>query len=361
MFAKTAVLVFALLISASNAYWQERWSFNATAQFFGLPVFVGKAVFICGDARVYALDTDRGHGLWNATVETACQYLDVGHGRVYVGSNNAVTAFDAFTGKLAWEHKFVGSGVPARPTFANDRVLFVVENGGNSTPFTALDWATGEVVFHTKWLATSRIWYTAGLLAYVSQPSAKNTTAYIIARNATGDFPEVWGLESSKTFVVSSITGFDKSPMLAMLTPPNEISVAVISPSTGNVYGLVNFSSATNNFDFTTGRDHFFTIESYGAPKYANSTLSGFRLIDSNLDWSINITAGSPNLAPAANMDRSFIVAQASEAILVFDEYSGDLAWNRTFANPQQVIGSGRSGEFVIGNTVESKIYLFEF
>jgi outer membrane protein assembly factor BamB len=348
----------------AKSVFQERWHVDYNASFFGLPVFSSDLVFVCADAMVLAIDTQAGVLVWNASVETACQYITVDSAnQIYVGSNNAITAFDAWTGFQVWEHRFVGSGTPARPTFAGGNyVAFTVENGGNSTPFTVLDSRNGNVAFATKTtLATSRIWNSDGKLLYVEAASATNATASLVARNASADFGVEWVVPATTSFAISSITAFVNAPVLVMLTPPNAIGVAVVSAATGAIKGTRLFPSATNNFDFTTGRSHFFTIESYGAPAFANSTISAFGLTDLSPAWAFNITAGAPNLVPASNTKESFIIAQASEQLLAFRENTGELAWNRTFANPQQVIGNGRSGEFVIGNVAEGRIYLFEF
>jgi outer membrane protein assembly factor BamB len=342
------------------------WNATFPAKFYGLPNFDWLSVFVCADATVLALDRRNGTIQWKATVESPCQYVAVGDGRIYVGSDNSITAFDARGGDQKWRHNFTGgsAGNPARPTYVDwGKVAFTVENGQMSQPFTVLRAETGEVLFKAPQLATTRLWFTDRKLIYQEVPSKNDSTLSLVARDVDHGFMYSWKLNNSAEFPLSAggAVAFEGSPVLCMLSPPNAIAVGTVDTKTGKPTGVMrNFSSATNNFDFTLGVDSFFTIESVGAPSYATAIFSAFDLKSGNQTWTHNVTLGSPNLLPGWGQ-KPVIFAQGAQGLVEMDQQSGAQLSDLAFPNPQFVIGDAAVGQLVIGNTVEGRVYSFRY
>lgn len=343
------------------------WSTNYPAQFYGLPEFGWRSVFVCADANVLSLDRKNGTLVWKAVVESACQYIAAFRDVVVVGSDNAITAFDEATGAQKWTHNFTGgvAGTPARPTaVGRDKVAYTVENNQDSTPLTVLSTDDGHIIFQTAELALTRIWATDDKAVYVQAPSKSNANLSLVARSL-----DTWNVTwSASSFGGDAVTGggavaFDFHPIIAMTGAPNNaIGITVIEPRTGKQLGKTSvFTGKTNNFDYTTGEKHYFTIMSYGSPDFTNSTLSAWDYGKGDLAWSLNVTLSSPNLVPLPGWWGSYIACQGAQAIQVFDQETGELVANVEWPNPKWVIGNAMDSQFIIGNTVSGKVTAFRY
>jgi hypothetical protein len=350
----------------SNRGFEAAWELAFPASFYGLPEFGWRSVFVCADANVLAINRRNGTLVWKAVVESACQYIAALQNLVVVGSDHAVTAFDEVTGAHRWTHNFTGgvAGTPAHTSVVGwDKVAYTVENGQASTPFTVLS-QEGAVVFQTTELATSRIWFTDNKAIYVQAPSASDSTLSLVARDAQN-----WNVSWSRSsFSGDAVNGggavaFNYQPAIVMVAPAGGATgVAVVDPATGLEHGKPSlFTGQTNNFDYSTGDQHYFTIMSYGAPNFANSTLSAWKYEDGSLAWQHNVTLASPNLLPLPGVWNSAIAAQGAQAIAVYDQESGELIAEVPFTNPKWVIGNAQEGQMIIGNTVEGKVHAFRY
>jgi len=157
----------------------RRWKIHV-GEGYGTPLVVGNAVYVFTrlDATevMTALNADTGHELWHTSYPapyapaTPAAAHGVGpkatplfhNGRLYtLGITGIFSAFDAATGKLAWqipappEHPSYGTAVSP----VGDKNLVIV-HPGNHGPLTAFDATTGVV----KWTGTDRGAYASPII-----------------------------------------------------------------------------------------------------------------------------------------------------------------------------------------------------
>lgn len=379
---------------AGKLQWTTQFpaSNGPNASFYGLPVtssspqYVFVAAQLSGGSAngtsIAALDKMIGGIAWAVNVADQGQYLAACPGPQEIlvfGGMSAIYAFDQATGNMLWSTSFTNPALgtpgaqPARVVCDASHVFFTAENGPLSTALHVLG-LDGLFLFKTDTIATSRPWLVNGSLYYVEQAfNGSSATVAMVKRSATvsGGLslnvlwrrpydPTSFGLNGGGSVV------FDPNVVLVMLSPssagpaPPPIQLAVLDGATGQTQAVVNFSSQTNNFDFSYGGGSFWSLESHGPPLYANATMSAFSLHAGSVGrplWRTEITTGAPNLLPgAAKSARTgnvfpVALAQGSDRIVAVDALTGTHCWSRHFSNPNQEIGIVDDRVLFIGDT----------
>jgi outer membrane protein assembly factor BamB len=128
------------------------WKFATGDVVHGSPAIADNTVYIGSwDSNLYALDAGSGKEKWRFKAgEDLVNFNQVGFqssptvvdGTVYIGCRDShVYAIDAATGRKKWEHSTGNAWVSNTPA-VKDGVVYV-----GTTPFAALDAATGKVIY----------------------------------------------------------------------------------------------------------------------------------------------------------------------------------------------------------------------
>ena len=251
----------------------------------------------------------------------------------FAGTDRSIIAFDAYKGSVLWVHEFpVVQEVPAHPTYQDGMLIYVCENGEDSSPVTALDAATGFVLWTTEDVGFTLVWPTGvGLLVYCGYDLTTHDIG-LYARRKDGSI--AWSVHGLYSTVLNNNPNLDVG------------AAGVFMYSKG-----LNDTRIITLFDTETGVQQWNITDAGGIDDYDTFTWGGafYRLIsltpithfmiqsiatDRTVLWTSYFDTTDDNQNILVGGGAVMAVGQLANEIVAFDVGDGKLLWRLPVFQP---------------------------